>query len=205
MIRIASQPSPATPAWHAVFAKMAPAITAHAKISFRHLHAEARAEAVQNAVCCACAAVARLAELNKLDLCYPSVLARYAVAQTRDGRMLGRPLNCKDISSTYCQRQKNVRMERLDKYDEEENAWQEIILEDRHVGPADVVRVRLDFSDWLKTLSRRNRRIAKFLAIGNRTTDAARKFGVCEGRVSQVRKELADSWREFVGDEPIAA
>jgi len=47
-----------------------------------HFSPERRAEAVQNAVCCACAAVARLAELNKLDLCYPSVLARYAVAQT---------------------------------------------------------------------------------------------------------------------------
>ena len=44
---------------------------------------------MQNVLCSACAAIARLAELNKLDLCYPSVLAKFAIAQTRDGRMSG--------------------------------------------------------------------------------------------------------------------
>ena len=56
------------PAWHTVFVAMVPAIVNHARISFRHLQPEARAEAIQNAVCSACAAVARLAELGKLDL-----------------------------------------------------------------------------------------------------------------------------------------
>jgi hypothetical protein len=200
MIRIASQPNPATPAWHEVFLKMAPAIETHARLSFRHLSAEARAEAVQNVLCSACAAVARLAELNKLDLCYPTVLARYAVAQTRDGRMLGRPLNCKDISSAYCRRQKGVVMERLDKYDAEEDSWQEIVIEDRHAGPAETVRVRLDFSDWLRSLPRRNRRLAQFLALSNGTGEAARKFGVSQGRVSQLRKELKAAWDEFTGE-----
>jgi hypothetical protein len=94
---------------------------------FRHLRGEARAEAIQNALCNACAAIARLAELGKLDLCYASVLARFAIAQTKDGRMLGRPLNCKDVASKYCQRAKNVVMERLDKYDAEEGCWLEAV------------------------------------------------------------------------------
>ena len=98
---------------------------------FPALDPEARAEAIQNAICNACSAVARLAELGKLDLVYPSVLANYAVAQTRDGRMLGRPLNCKDISSAYCQRLKGVVVERLDQYDHKEEVWQEILVPDR--------------------------------------------------------------------------
>ncbi len=188
------------PAWHAAFLSVLPTVRQHARITFRHLDPEARAEAVQNSICNACSAVARLAELNKLDLVYPSVVARFAVAQTKDGRMLGRPLNCKDISSTYCQRQKGVRMERLDQFDREVNEWKEIVIEDRHVGPADVVRVRLDFAAWLRRLPRRNRQVAQFLAIGNRTSDAARKFGVCEGRISQLRRELSESWQDFVGE-----
>ena len=44
----------------------------------------------------------------------------------------------------------------------------------------------------------------QFLAVGNRTGETARKFGLCEGRISQVRKELAESWRTFVGEEPDA-
>jgi hypothetical protein len=59
MIRIASQPKPVAPAWHEVFLTMAPQSETRARLSFRHLQAEARAEAVQNALCSACAAVAR--------------------------------------------------------------------------------------------------------------------------------------------------
>ena len=44
------------------------------------------------------------------------------------------------------------------------------------------------------------------LAKGERTSDVARKFGLSNGRISQIRLELAASWRRFVGDaEPPAA
>ena len=61
---------------------------------------------------------------------------------------------------------------------------------------------RCDFPAWLGTLSPRNRRIAQFLALGNRTQDVARKFKVSEGRVSQLRREMAESWKAFVGEAP---
>jgi hypothetical protein len=85
---------------------MLPLIRQHARIAFRHLRAEAREEAVQGVVCNACDAIARLAELGKLDVAYATALARYGVAQVKDGRMTGGHLNCKDVSSSYCQRQK---------------------------------------------------------------------------------------------------
>jgi DNA-directed RNA polymerase specialized sigma subunit len=62
--------------------------------------------------------------------------------------------------------------------------------------------VRCDFSDWLKSLKRRDRRIAEVLAVGERTQNVAKRFKVSAGRVSQLRRELAESWRAFVGDEP---
>jgi hypothetical protein len=128
---------------------MLPKILSYAKPAFRHLAPEARQEAVQNVVANTCAAVAALARRGKLDLCYPTVLAKFAVARTKDGRMLGRPLNCKDVASTYCQRQKGIVMGRLDKFDTAENEWLEIVVEDRHCGPFDIVRTRLDFAAWL--------------------------------------------------------
>ena len=103
MVRTAAQ-STSQPAWHQVFIAMLPAIVTHARISFRHLRPDARAEAIQEAVCNACCAVARLAELDKLDLAYPSPLARYAVAQVRDNRTVGGKLNRRDVLSPYCQR-----------------------------------------------------------------------------------------------------
>jgi len=91
------RPRKSVPAWHARFLEMLPAIVQHARISFRHLRPEARAEAVQEVVCNTCCAVARLAELGKLDLAYPSVLARFGVAQVKDGRKTGSKLNCRDV------------------------------------------------------------------------------------------------------------
>src|SRR5664279_5096951 len=109
---------------------MLPAIVTHARISFRRLNPEARQDAVQEVVCNACRAVARLAELGKLDLAYPTVLARYAVAQVRDGRRVGCKLNVRDVSSQYCQRKKGVVVERLDHFDKEENTWSEAVVQD---------------------------------------------------------------------------
>jgi hypothetical protein len=62
--------------------------------------------------------------LGKLDLAYAGPLARFDVAQVKDGRMTGGHLNCKDILSPYCRRKKNVVVERPDRFDEEENQWQ---------------------------------------------------------------------------------
>jgi hypothetical protein len=39
------------------------------------------------------------------------------------------------------------------------------------------------------------------MAAGHRTTDLAGMFGVSQGRVSQVRRELFESWRAFCGDD----
>jgi hypothetical protein len=200
MIRIASQSKSTTPAWHEVFLKMAPAIVTHAKIAFGNLRAEARAEAVQNVLCSACAAVARLAELNKLDLCYPSVLARFAVAQTRDGRMLGRPLNCRDISAEYCRRKKGVSMQRLDKFNREEEVWEEILIPDRTCTPAELAASRIDFPTWLKTLKPRDRKIAMKLAAGETTSRVSRQHHLSARRVSQLRRQLHKAWCQFQGE-----
>ncbi len=199
-----SSASSSSPTWHAGFLAMLPIIVRHAKIAFRHLNPEARDEAVQEAVCNACVAYARLVELGKPELAYPTVLAKYAVAQVNEGRKVGARLNCRDVLSGYCQRVKNLTVERLDRYDEQEQAWQEIIIEDRHAGPADVARVRLDFAALLETLSRRLRKITEMLATGESAGKVAKRFRVSPGRVSQMRRELCASWQSFQG-EPAAA
>ncbi len=188
------------PAWHARFLEMLPAIVQHARISFRHLRPEARAEAVQETVGNACCAVARLAELGKLDLAYVTPLARFAVAQVRDGRKTGSKLNCRDVLSPYCQRLKHVAVERLDRFDEEEGEWREVVVEDHRCGPAEIACARLDIAAWFANLPRRKRRIAATLATGETTKRAARKFHVSPGRISQMRRELQNDWQDFQGE-----
>ena len=81
MIAIAkpSRSKKSQPGRHEGFLAMLPAIERHAKIAFRHLDAEAREEMVQEVICNACRAYARLAELNKTDVAYPGALARFGV------------------------------------------------------------------------------------------------------------------------------
>ena len=152
-----------SPNWQNVFVRMLPAIRKHARIAFRHHDPESREELVQAVVCNACCAVARLAELDKLDLCYASVLARFGVAQVKDGRMTGGSLNCRDVSSKYCQRAKNITLERLDKYDREEECWEEILVPDNTCTPAELAASRIDFPAWMNTLKSRDRKVARFL------------------------------------------
>ena len=188
------------PAWHAAFEAMVPLIERHAKIAFRHLDAEAREEAIQETVCNACCAYARLVELNKVDVAYPSALARFGVAQTKAGRRTGGKLNCRDILSEYCQQKKKLVVERLDQFDVDEEGWAEILIEDKHAGPAETAATRIDFSTWLHRLPRRLRKIAAFLATNETTSAAAKRFRVSAGRISQIRKQLYHGWRQFQGE-----
>jgi hypothetical protein len=189
------------PAWHAGFLAMLPVIHAYARGAFAHLNPEARQDMIQEVIANALVAYVRLFQQGRVALAYPTVLARYGVAQVRDGRKVGAKLNIKDPLSRYCQKRKGVVVERLDVFDEEENAWAEAVVVDTRSAPVpDIVAFRCDFPAWLKTLRRRDRRIAETLALGHRTQHVARKFKVSEGRVSQLRRELATSWAQFVGD-----
>ena len=204
MVRIAFACPAPRPRWHRVFLALLPQIVQHAKFAFRHLRGEARQDAIQETIANVLVAFVNLVRRGKMSIAYPTVLAKYAVAQINDGRKVGNSLNCRDVLSPYCQRLKGLVVERLDRHDkDDENAWSEILIEDRHAGPAETAMVRLDFSDWLASLKRRDRRIAEALSVGNSTSDVAKRFKISAGRISQLRRELAESWRTFIDDDPL--
>jgi hypothetical protein len=193
-------PGPVPGAWHPAFLAMLPAIRRAVGTAFRHLHGDHRDEAVQEAVANACAAFARLFERGCPERAFPSVLARFAVAQVREGRSIGTPLNIRDVSSPYARRRKRCVVERLDRFDGEQGHWEEAVVEDSRTAVAEQAWFRIDFPEWLSRLSSRDRRIAEALSVGHTTGDVARRSGVSAGRVAQLRRELHDSWRRFHGE-----
>lgn len=197
-----TSPRPKRPAWHAAFLAMLPAIVGRARVAFRQLDAEARQDALQEVTANATAAFVRLVELDKMDLAYPTVLARYAVAQYRAGRRVGSRLNVRDVLSPYAQRQKQFQVERLDRYDGREGAWREAVVEDYRTPPAEQAAFRCDFPAWLAQQSQRDRQVAEALCVGNTTGEVARQFGISPARVSQLRRALHASWLAFHGDQP---
>jgi hypothetical protein len=187
------------PRWHAAFLIMLPTIVRYLRVAFRHLHPDAKEEAVAEALANACAAYRRLVQRGRAHLGFPTVLARFAAAQVVDGRRLGSGQNTRDVLSSRAQKKKHFQVERLDLFDQEEDQWMEAVVEDLHTPVFEQVCFRLDFPEWLARLSRRNRRIAQSLSIGNSTSAVARRFRISPGRISQLRREFYESWQAFCG------
>ncbi len=192
----------ATPAWHRPFLDMLPTIRRYARTAFAHLDAERRDNAVAEVIANAAVAFARLVQRKKADVAFPTVLARYGISQYREGRRVGNHLRIGEVLSSYAQRKKNFVVERLDHLDKDTGEWQEAIVEDHRTPVPDQVAFRIDFPAWLRLLTRRNRRIAEALALGNSTSQVAKRFKLSPGRISQLRQELYLSWRNFHGEEP---
>ena len=185
---------------HAEFLALLPAIRCSAQIAFRTVRPELRDDLVQETIANCFATFARLVERGQSDRASPSALARFAIAQVRVGRRVGNRLRIRDVLSGFAQYRKGFQVERLDHYDDEENCWQQIVIEDKRATPADVAACRLDFAAWLKRLPNRHRKLALALASGETTTAAAEKFGVTAVRISQFRHWLKESWECFQGE-----
>jgi len=188
------------PAWHSGFLQMLPTIRQVAHISFRHLHGDTYDDAVEEVIANACVAYKRLVDLGKTDVAYPTVLARFAVAQRNEGRRVGGRLCVRDVSSPYAQKRKGIVVERLDHFDDEEGEWIEAVVEDYRTPVAEQAAFRCDFPVWLDSQAKRKRRIAEALAIGTRNKEVARRFRLSRGRISQLRREFHASWQDFHGE-----
>jgi hypothetical protein len=191
------------PDWHGVFLAMVPSIRRCAEVAFADLRGDHRDDAIQEVLANACVAFARLLERGLGNKAFATVLARFAIAQVRAGRRVGTPLNCRDVLSEHARRRNHFKVERLDRFDTTNASWTEAVVEDHHTPVFDQVAFRIDFPEWLSRLSGRNRRIAETLAEGATTQEVAARFGISAGRVSQLRRELHGSWRNFRG-EPTA-
>ena len=187
-------------AWQQRFLEMLPDIRRHALFAFRSLRGEAKEEAIAETIANVFVAFVRLMERKRGEKVYSSVLTRFAVAQIRCGRKVGTSLNTRDILTRAAQVKHGFRVERLENCDDGGGEWADFVLEDRRTPVPDQAAFRCDFPAWLETQSPRNRRIAERLAAGDTTSEVAQSFEISAGRVSQIRRELADSWREFHGE-----
>jgi len=133
------------------------------------------------------------------------VLARCGVLRVKDGRKVGSRRNAQDALSEHGQQQRQIAVERLDRFDGHRGFWRQIVVEDRRAGPAEVACLRVDFSHWLTLQPIRSQRIVECLAAGDTPGELARRFAVSQARISQLRRALRESWHAFQGEKPAAA
>lgn len=187
------------------FVAMLPTLIKVIRHRLRNQPQRDREELSAEALAAAFAMYVSLVRRGKRNMAFPTPLATYGARQAVDGRQTGSGVNVNDLTSRSCRQRKGVVVEPLDRFDHQDEEWRQIVVEDRHAGPAEIVATRLDFESWLAELPPKQRKIAKTLARGETTKATARKHRVTPGRVSQIRRELMDRWFDFIGEDRMAA
>jgi len=182
------------------FLKMLPKIRRQAWIAFRGRDVESRHELTQEVIANAYCAFVRLVRRGKQAVAFPTPLAQFAIRQVLAGRRVGSQLNKHDLLSPYARKIQGFTIERIDRHGEPTGALHQLLVEDRQAGPAEIASARIDVAAWLGSLSKRQRQIAKTLALGASTSEVARQYRLSAGRVSQLRSWFRQHWEQFQGE-----
>ena len=174
------------------FVQMLPTLLQVIRHCLRNQPRRDREELAAEALAAAYVMFVRLVQRGKQDLASPTPLGTYGARQAIDGRQVGNSTNVKDMTSRSCQRRKGVSVTSLNRYDERDERWKDIVVESKNAGPGEIASIRIDFANWLRSLKPKQRRIAKLLATGETTKATVKKCHVSPGRVSQLRRELMD-------------
>jgi len=196
-------PTQRTTGWQAGFLSVLPAIATSARIRFRRLPAERREDAIQEAIASACVSYQLLAAKGKLHAARPTTLATFAVNFVRNGRHVGgRQDTATDPHSPACYKRHgiSIRSYRAPAAVGGIDGWLQVAIAERKASIPDTAAFRIDFSHWLKTLNRRDRRIIAAFTSGYSTSAVAHRFGITPGRVSQLRRRYEQLWRSFQGE-----
>lgn len=200
---------------HVAFLRIMPTVETHARVRSHHISCPGkRDDFVAEAVSLAYKWFTR-ARLQGKDLSdRPAALATLAVRAVRSGRRLAGQERARDVMSPVAQARNGFKVEGLssttaaphqmlygDPHGQEAvDAYEERLHSNTQTPVIDQVVFRCDFKDWMGTLPARSREVAGELMAGEHTQDVAGKVKLSQGRVSQMRRELYESWLRHVGE-----
>jgi hypothetical protein len=168
------------------FVRYLPVMRRQARLAFQGFDAEEKAAAV---IALCWKHYHRLGERGWAD--EPGILKSvlfYSVKQVKAGRRIDHAGKPRDVLSLRAYGKVKFEPGHLDDY------------VGKHDQVPDVVAFKIDVPAFLATLTPLRRSLILDLANGMTTTDAAKKYGVSPGRISQCRRELVLRYQRFVGD-----
>jgi hypothetical protein len=194
---------PQTTGWQAGFLSVLPAVQTQAKFRFRKLPASRREDAIQEAIAAACVNYQLLAARWQLDIAHPGTIADFAVRHVNIGRHVGgRQDGARDVLSPVCHKRHGITVVscHAHKSGDGTDGWRQVAIAERKASIPDTAAFRIDFPAWLKTLTRRDRKIIRAFLAGDSTSTVADRFAISPGRVSQLRREFEQLWHTFHGE-----
>ena len=189
---------------HARFLTIEPRIRTHARVYFRSVKCPVKKEDfIAETVALAWKWFKRLAEKAKDATQFASVLATYAARAVKWGRRVTGQLKAKDVMNERTQQRHGFTVSKLPDYSTlSTNPLVEALADNTRTPPPDAAAFRVDWPAWLRTRTRRDRRIIRDMMANERTKDLANKFKISRARISQLRREFCDDWNRFCGDRP---
>jgi hypothetical protein len=161
-----------------------------------------RAELAQEMRAVVWAWLVRLARQGKDASAFSASLAFLAARAVRAGRKLTGSDSTQDVLSPRAQAHHRFTVAQLTENPTlRGTVWEEALADNRHTPPDEAACFRLDWPCWLAGWDERDRRLIEDLAIGERTGDLARKYGVSASRVSQKRHQFHEDWQRFQGED----
>jgi hypothetical protein len=152
--------------WQNNFTAILPAIEKHAKIRFRGIPAAHRADAVAESIAAACVHYQRLAAQGRLHQAFVSSLADHAARHAAQHRQVGGKQSSRDVMSPLTHNKHGIDVSSIN---QAADRWTPALLEDRKFGPADTAAIRIDFDDWLRSRTPRDRKIVAAMTSGETT------------------------------------
>ncbi len=185
------------------FLALKPVLERHAAIWFRNLPAVHREEAIAEALAAAFVSFVRLKAQGKDPVrAFPSRMAAFGVLHVRSGRHVGNAASSKDVLSLKAQRRHGFQLKSLDDLRHSRaEGWQEALRDNRVTPIPDQVAFRIDFGTFLRSLIERDRRLIEFLAVGNSGKQAADRFNLTQGRITQLRRQWCREWYALHGEK----
>ena len=189
---------------HAGFLATLPRVELHAAIFFRDVRCpQQRDDCVAETVAVAWMGYRSLARRGKDAGRSPAARASLAARHVKAGRRLCGQEPAKDALSPLAQARHGFAVQALPVYSTlSANPLTDALIDNTRSPVDEQVCCRLDFPTWLGGLGERNRRLAEDMALGHRTRDLARAYGVCPSRVSQLRREFCRDWLAFCAELP---
>lgn len=189
------------------FLAIVPIIRRHRRVYFRLVTSDEKKEdLIEEMVALAWNWFVRMAQKGKDATQFPSTLATFAARAVRSGHRLTGQVRARDVLSPIAQQRHQFTVSKLPDISMlSTNPLEEALIDNTRSPVPDQVQFRIDWPDWLRTRTQRDRRIIHDMAVGERTMHLARRFGISPARVSQLRRQYRDDWRQFTGEaEPCA-
>lgn len=195
-----------------------PKVERHAQVYFRNEKCRhKRADRIAETIALSWKWFVRLAERGKDATKFPCVIANLAARAVKSGRKVAGQIKARDVMNELNQHRHSFVVESLSTStarsrenlfgtvggQHKQDAFEERLRDNTVTPVPDQAAFRIDFPAWLRTLTPRERRIIRTMAMNERTKDLSRQFELSQARISQLRREFMEDWTRFCSDPEI--